>query len=282
MKIILKILIVCITLISSRIYGQVFTDQGIGSGSSIILLPTGSIAPIANFRIQFHHFTFFKKHSLNSFDITTGLSSHMEFYIKYAAELNQKFMPATITGFGGKFQFPFHIPYIYRSAIWAEYVNSAAFDKFVLFPSNQARFGIVTSLYTNSFEPTVFIGVNKLQSNTRFLGSLGSTFSVNKKIKLGLEFTYGYFGNHDFTSLMSITYRIFSNLSTQITGGYIVATSLKSYTASAGISLTTGEIDFSPRSEIEVKQIVPSFDEIMKSIEENREDEKQKEQKNEI
>lgn len=278
MKIIFKILIACIVLYNSKIYCQAFTDQGVGSGSSIILLPTGSVAPSGNFRLQFHHFSFFRKHSLNSIDITTGLSSHMEFYIKYATELNQKFMPATITGFGGKFQFPFEIPYIYRSAIWAEYVNSAAFEKFVLFPSDLIRFGIVTSIYTNAIEPTLFMGMNRFNSNIRFLGSLGSTYSVSPNVKLGLEFTYGYFGNHDFTSLVSITYRILSNLSTQITGGYILATSLKSYTISAGLSLTTGAIDFSPRRDVEVKQIVPSFDDIMKSIEENGEAEKQKEQ----
>lgn len=272
-----KRLFVILIICNIKAYSQAFTDQGVASGSSIILLPTGSIAPTANFRIQFHHFTFFQKHSWNSIDITAGLSSHLEFYIKYAAELNQKFMPATTTGFGGKFQFPFDIPYIYRSALWAEYVNSAAFDKFALFPSDLVRFGVVTSLYTNAIEPTLFLGVNRFQSQTRFLGSFGSTYSLSDKAKLGLEFTYGYFGNHDFTSLVSITYKIFSNLSTQLTAGYISATSIKSYTISAGLSLTTGLIDFSPRKEVEVKQIVPSFDEIMKSIEGNSQDEKQQE-----
>ncbi|MDI6804072.1 MAG: hypothetical protein QME58_09530, partial [Bacteroidota bacterium] len=245
------------------------------STMSLILLPTGSVAPSSNFRVQYHHFTFFNNHSFNSIDVTGGFSSHLELYLKYASEINGHVLPASVTGFGGKFQFPFEIPFIYRAAIWAEKINSTASDKLVLFPADMTRLGVVASVYTNAIEPTVFLGINKIDKGTRFLGSVGSTYSVNRNYKLGLEFTYGYFGNHDFTSLLSLTSRIFSNLGLQVTGGYISGTSVKRWTVSAGISLTTGAIDFSPRREQETRQIVPSFDDIMKSIDENKEETKE-------
>ncbi len=270
-----KILILLILVNFASVHSQNFTDQGISSGSSIILLPTGSVAPSSNFRVQFHHFTFFKNHSFNSIDVTGGFSSHLELYLKYATELNGLLPPASVTGFGGKFQFPFEIPFIYRAAIWAEKINSAAFDKIVLFPADLTRFGVVASVYTNAVEPSVFLGINKIDTGTRFLGSIGSTYSISRDYKLGLEFTYGYFGNHDYTGLLSLTSRIFSNLGLQVTGGYISGTSVKSWTVSAGISLTTGAIDFSPRREQEIMQTVPSFDDIMKSIDENKEETKE-------
>lgn len=272
---IFKILILLALVNSASVQSQNFTDQGVSSGSSIILLPTGSIAPASNFRVQFHHFTFFKNHSFNSIDVTGGFSSHLELYVKYATEINGHVLPASVTGFGGKFQFPFEIPFIYRAAIWAEKINSAASDEMVLFPADMTRFGVVASVYTNAIEPTVFLGLNKIDKGTRFLGSVGSTYSISRDYKLGLEFTYGYFGNHDYTSLLSLTSRIFSNIGLQVTGGYIAGTTVKSWTVSAGISLTTGVIDFSPRKEQEIRQTVPSFDDIMKSLDENKEETKE-------
>lgn len=275
-----KILILLILVNITLVHSQNFTDQGISSGSSIILLPTGSVAPSSNFRVQFHHFTFFKNHSFNSIDVTGGFSSHLELYLKYATEINGHVLPASVTGFGGKFQFPFDIPFIYRAAIWAEKINSTASDKMVLFPADMTRIGVVASVYTNAIEPTVFLGINRIEKGTRFLGSVGSTYAISRDYKLGLEFTYGYFGNHDYTSLLSLTSRIFSNLGLQVTGGYISGTTVKSWTVSAGISLTTGAIDFSPRKEQERLQTVPSFDDMLKSIEETKTEESKKEEKN--
>ncbi len=277
---VVKILILLIVVDITFVHSQNFTDQGISSGSSIILLPTGSVAPSSNFRVQFHHFTFFENHSFNSIDLTGGFSSHLELYLKYSTEINGHIFPATVTGFGGKFQFPFEIPVIYRAAIWAEKINSSASDKLVLFPADMTRAGVVASIYTNAIEPTVFIGINKIDTGTRFLGSIGSTYSINRNYKLGLEFTYGYFGNHDYTSLLSLTSRIFSNLGLQVTGGYIAGTTVKSWTVSAGISLTTGAIDFSPRKEQERLQTVPSFDDMLKSIEETKTEDSKNENKN--
>lgn len=259
-----------IFLFSFSLNSQNFSDQGMYSGSSIILLPTGSVAPSGNFRINLNNLTFFKNHSISSVDITGGLSSHMEMYFRYSSEVNRYIIPTSVTVVGGKFLMPLRIPIIYRAAIWGEVIRSPISEKISMFPANLARFGSVVSLFTNNIEPTLFLGFNKINRNINLLSSISTLYIVNDATKLGIEFSYGYFGNHDYTGLIGVTRRVFSNMSLQLTTGYIVGHTIQSWVVSLGISLTTEKIDFSPRKEQEIKGHVPSFDEIMKSIEEQK------------
>ncbi|MBI3193301.1 MAG: hypothetical protein HYZ34_02405 [Ignavibacteriae bacterium] len=256
---------------------QLFTDQGVFSGSGLTVLPTATVVPMSEFRAQYTRFNHFNSAGFgaNVLGFSCGLSSSLEGYARVSDEQTGKVASQLSFGFGGKFRFPMMIPTIRRLAIWGEATSSEMEPNSTIFPSDAVRGGVLATFDSNGIHPTLLLGVSTMEGKTLPLIGAGVTYAVSNETQVGIELLHGYLKKNSFQAILSASTRVFPNVSIQIAPGFISTSTTSSWIISAGISCSTADIDFHPVTEqvvIEEYQL-PAIEELEKqSSQENQRD----------
>ncbi len=264
-------------LVVSASNAQLFTDQGVYSGSGLTVLPTATVVPMSEFRVQYTRFNHFNSAGFgaNVIGFSCGLSSSLEGYARVSDEQVGKLASQVSFGFGGKFRFPMMIPTIRRLALWGEATSSEMDPNSTIFPSDAVRGGVLATFDSNGIHPTLLLGVSRIDGQTRPLIGAGVTYAVSNETQLGLELMHGYLKKNSFQAIVSASTRLFPNVSIQIAPGFVSTSTISTWMISAGISCSTADIDFHPVTEevvIEEYQL-PSIEDLEKqSSQENNRD----------
>ncbi len=263
-------------LLSTGSKAQLFTDQGVFSGSGLTVIPTATVVPSNEFRIQCTRLTHFQseKNGLNVFGLSSGFSSTLEGYIRLTSEQTPSVSSQIAYTFGGKFRLPFMVPLVRRVAFWFESTESDMSPASTLYPTEALRYGAVATFDSNGIHPSLLLGVSKLDGKFRSLIGAGVTVATSHTTQVGLEVMHGYLTSRSLQVYASGSARLFPNISVQISPGYVTTSAQSSWMVSIGISCSTADIDFHPQSEAVANGEefqMPSFEEIEKqSVDEKK------------
>jgi len=256
---------------------QLFTDQGMMSGSGLMILPTATIAPASEMQVQYSRLTFLQNNSprANVLSLSCGFSSSLEGYARFTSEELRTISSQSAYSFGAKFRFPGSFPVLRRLALWGEstFSDMQPEGKPSLFPVGATRGGIVASLDSNGFRPSFFIGGSQINNSFSPLIGGGITIALGHRAQLGGEFLQGYFGKNTNQSILTGSVRIFSNVSLHISPGYFSADSFNGWMISGGFSLFTADVDYHQVNDVSENKDdfrLPSIDELEKQMQEEK------------
>ena len=232
----------------SAMSAQEFTDQGMFSGSGLTIIPTATIAPPSEFRLQYSRMDLPERsHSgINIVSLSTGFSSSLEGYSRFTSEQAGTAVSQETYGFGLKLHVPVDVPVLRRLAFWVERTISDRSDPAALYPTDALRTGAIATLDSNGIRPTFFIGMSSLNSRIYPLVGAGVTIAASHNAQIGFEAMNGYFGQKSYQVAATGSVRIFSNMSIHASPGYLSTPGVSSWTISLGISCATTDIDFHP------------------------------------
>jgi hypothetical protein len=256
----------------SMAYTQTYTELGAVSGSGLKILPSTSVAPTAQFRLNTSRIDFLHRgqRGMNIYELSAGFSPNLEGYLKFSTEEYNAISSIASVGFGAKFQLPFSLPVVDRSAIWGETIYSED-DRSTVFPSAINRYGFMSSIEWQYSKAILLFGFSGESNLDRVLLGTGYMIGLNRSLQVGAEILYGYVDNHSIHAFLAGTYRIVSNVSIQMSPGYLQSSSVTTFLFSAGISISTADIDFTPVNEPTIDEFhIPSFEEIEKQTKEEK------------
>ncbi|TAK51074.1 MAG: hypothetical protein EPO24_16190 [Bacteroidetes bacterium] len=262
-------------LFSLGSYGQLFTDQGLFSGSGLTVVPTATVVPPSEFRLQVSRVQHVQDTELgiNVIGVGYGLSSTLEGYVRLTGEQFGSAFSQVGYSFGGKFRVPMLIPGIRRLAFWVESTNSDMYQQPAAYPTEAFRYGAIATFDSNGIHPSLLLGLARLNNKTRPLIGAGVTYAVSQRSQIGFEVAYGYLNSTSVQIIASGATRVFKNISVHFSPGYVSSLATSSWMLSMGISFSTTDIDFHPKTEVAPLDEfqLPSFEEIEKqSIEEKK------------
>lgn len=247
---------------------QLFTDQGLLSGSGLTVLPTATIAPSMEWRLQYSRVNYLKSSTtgMNIATLSAGLSSTLEAYLRFTGEQSGTFSSQLAHGFGGKFRFPGLVPVVRRLAIWADVTSTDQAISSALFPSDAFRTAVTATFDSNGVHPTALIGVARIGDVSHVLFGGGVTIATGNSSQVGFEFVHGYMGKNSDQLVASGSMRVFPNVSFHASPGYLSTSTVSTWTISFGISCSTSDIDFHPVLEEKRENdfILPTIEEIEK------------------
>ncbi|GEM_PF-1949711 len=249
-------------------HAQFFTDQGLFSGSGLTVMPTATVVPAAEVRLQYSRVDYLKggRRGLNVIGLSAGFSSSLEAYMRVSGEQVGGPQSLVAYGFGGKFRLPVLVPVVRRLALWAEATASDQYHPTALYPSDAFRAGVTATFDSNGIHPTILIGFTTLQDRTRPLVGAGMTIAAGNHAQVGVEFVHGYLGLNSAQMASTASFRVFPNISLHASPGYLSMPGASTWTFSFGISCTTSDVDFHPvyEEKKENEFILPSIEEIEK------------------
>jgi hypothetical protein len=250
-----------------------FTDQGILSGSGLMILPTATVAPPSEMQVQYSRLIVLRNGAarINVFGLTSGFSQSLEGYGRLTSEELQTVSSQISYAFGLKFRFPGLLPVVRRLALWGESTFSDMREQNhpSLFPGQATRGAFLASLDSNKFHPTFLLGVSWIDNSTSLLTGGGITLALGHRAQLGLELTHGYLNPNSTESVLTGSFKLLSNTSFHVSPGYISTSGVSGWMISAGISLSTSDVDYQQVSESDGnkdKFILPSIDELEKQL----------------
>ncbi len=262
---------------------QMFTDQGVMSGSGLTLMPTATVAPPSEMQLQFTRMglTDGSANRLNLVGLTWGLSSSVEGYARLTSEEVGTVSSQISYSIGGKFRFPGSVPLLRRLAFWGEATVSDmdAQNRTLLIPVKAVRAAAIASLDSNGFHPTFLLGVCRAQEVIRPMVGGGLTIALGHPAQLGVEFIQGYLGRRSAQAMITGSVRIFSNVSLHVSPGYATTPALNSWIISGGISISTADIDYHQVRESTEEQDefkLPSIEELEKQSQQDHQQEEKK------
>lgn len=268
-------LISVILLMHATAGAQMFTDQGLFNGSGLTVLPTATIAPPMEFRVQGSRVTYFNHGGtgVNVVSLNAGLSSTLEAYVRLTGEQSGAFSSQIAYGFGGKFRIPALIPVVRRLALWVDVTSADQNIGSPIFPTDARRGGVTATFDSNGVHPTVLLGLVTIGEDTRVLAGAGITIAAGNSIQMGFEFVHGYLGKNSAQIGATSSVRAFPNVSLQASPGYLSAPGVSTWTFSFGISFGTADVDFHQVREDRKSDefILPTIEEIEKQKDEPRE-----------
>jgi hypothetical protein len=227
---------------------QLFTDQGMMSGSGLSVLPTATTVPAAEMQAQVTRISFLSTspERANIVGLTLGLSTSIETYVRMTSEELHTSSAQMSYSFGGKFRYPEEVPLVRRLALWIESTFSDMNDQSVptIFPTKVNRAGFTASLDSNGFRPTLFFGGTQLQKVVTPMGGAGFTVALGHRAQLGAEGMWGYLEKGSIQAALTGSVRIYSNISLHVTPGYIKTNSVNGLMFSAGFSLSSADVDY--------------------------------------
>jgi len=248
---------------------QLFTDQGMMSGSGLSLLPTATTAPASEMQVQATRMSFLSTspERANIVGLTFGLSTSLEGYFRITSQEIQTSTSEISYGFGGKFKIPGTVPILHRLALWGESTISDMGEQSIptIFPAQANRGGITASLDSNGFHPTLFFGGIQLDHIVTPMAGAGFTLALGHSAQAGLEAMWGYLEQGSMQAAFSGSVRLYSNISLHIIPGYLTTTAAKGWMISAGISFSSTDIDYHQvRGDDNDKDkfLLPSIDEL--------------------
>lgn len=243
-----------------------FTDLGISGGSSIVIAPTISVAPSSQLRVNMSRVDFLRggMKGFNVYTLHGGFSTNLEAFISMYSEQTGAISSDVSYGIGGKFLLPFRVPVIGHLAIWCETISSPLSSEKGLFPQNTTRFFFIGGRSIGNFNPIVIAGAMNINHKYLPVTAVGGTYPLSSEFKIGGEGIYNYFGMREKQGMLSGMVRIFSNISVQISGGYMHSKPMSSWIFSAGFSLATADLNLSPKPPAALKVVIPSFEDMEK------------------
>jgi hypothetical protein len=252
--------------------GQVEDGKTFSCGNNVAFMPTASTFPYSNFKVQTGRLNFISKpiSGLSNFELTAGLSSNTEFYLKLLLEASGSLSKYSSFGYGGKLILPFNVPFVRRMALWSESVSTPLEDSMSFLPQNVLRGGLAANFDILNLESTLLVGITKSNKTVRPLTGIGIMMPASNLLKLGSEVIYNYFGRKEIQGIATGNVRVISNMSIQISAGYLSSRKISSWLYSINVSFTTADIDFFPKNETQQQDIVPSFEEIEKQSSEDK------------
>jgi hypothetical protein len=240
------------------------------SGSGLTVLPTATIAPPTEFRVQLARMDYLKSGygGANVFTMTTGFSPNLEGYARVMGEQLGTYNSQLTYSFGGKFRVPGTLPVVRHLAFWLESTQSDAAQPGVFFPPEGTRAAAVATFDSNGVHPSFLLGYASIYGGTNVIAGAGLTVAVSHDIQLGAELLHGYLERNSAQIILNGAYRLLPNLSLHVSPGYMSTSAGATPTVSLGISCTTAGIDFHP-AQVEQKTddyIMPSIDDIEKQL----------------
>lgn len=247
---------------------QLFTDQGLLSGSGMTVIPTATVVPTAEFRLQYSRISYLMSggNGVNVISLSSGFSSSLEGYMRVTGEQLGLSQSQLAYGFGGKLRIPALLPVVRRLALWMETTSSDQYYPSRIFPSDAFRTALTATIDSNGIHPTILVGMTRMENLIRPLVGAGVTIAAGNHVQVSLELVHGYFGRKSAQAAATASMRIFPNLSLHASPGYLSTPNISTWTFSFGISCSTTDIDFHPVYE-EVKgdeYILPSIEEMEK------------------
>lgn len=247
---------------------QFFTDQGMLSGSGLAAVPTASLAPAAEFRVQYFRLSRLDAGSrgLNVFGMSTGFTETLEGYARLSGEQSGTPLSQISYTFGGKFRYPGLLPVVRRLAVWAERSMSDRIEPSAVFPADAFRSGITVTFDSNGIHPSLFLGLSNTRDDLHPMVGAGVTFAVSHSAQLGVDLVHGYLGRNSAQISGMASFRVFSNVSLHVSPGYLASGGIHASTIAAGISCSSADIDFHPVIEKRKTEefILPSIEELEK------------------
>ncbi|MFI5253434.1 MAG: hypothetical protein ACHQQQ_13500 [Bacteroidota bacterium] len=258
---------------------QTVSDLGMMGGSGLTFTPILAVTPESHFRFDMTRLNFLNAGTgnINTFGITGGLSSNMEFSAKFqSVQAGTSLSPAFI-GFGGKIVAPLDFPYGTHIAFWDEVVSTSNVVSLKLMPIRVNRAMIIIQpgilRYLNG---DLLMGLTSIDNTKRLVFGFNGSRSLNGWLKIGGEFQNNYYGINDRQESMLILLRPQSNLCLQLSPGYLQSSAASSWMFSIGICASTAGIEFiNPEKPKEKPMLVPSIDDLEKQLNEEKKKEKE-------
>ncbi len=230
---------------------QTITDQGLLSGSGMSFLPTASLIPLTEFRVQTSRVSYLSggRRGFNIFSVGVGMSTYIEGYARVTAEQTGVIQSQIAYAFGAKARIPVPFPMLRRAALWVERSSTELFLRGNLLTPEATRFGVLATSDSNGIHPTAIAGFTSINGLLRPLVGAGVTIAVGNGSQATIEAMHGYLGRKSFVAAAGFSHRLFSNVSVNVSPGYMTLPGASTWMLSAGISLTTAAIDFHPATE---------------------------------
>ncbi len=263
-------LLALLLLASVPAVAQPMSDLGLVGGSGMAFTPTIGVTPESHFRLDITRLSFVNggEGGLNSYGITGGLSSNMEFSAKFQSLQAGTALSPSFIGFGGKFVFPFLFPFSSRIALWAEEVSTTSENGSALLPSGITRGALIIQPgMLSTLNANLFVGVTSAENERRLAAGCNASHVFNSFLKVGGEFQYNYYGDNDRQGSVLLLFRAHPNVCVQLSPGYLRSNGVSSWMFSAGVSVSTASIEFmNPEKPKEQPAVIPSFDDLEKQI----------------
>jgi hypothetical protein len=151
--------------------------------------------------------------------------------------------------FGAKVRIPVPFPVLRRAALWAERSSTELFLNNTLLTPEATRVGVLATSDSNGIHPTMLVGFTSVRGLTRPLVGAGVTIALGNGSQATIEAMHGYLGRKSLVAAAGFSHRLFSNVSVNVSPGYMSVPGASTWMLSAGISLTTSAIDFHPATE---------------------------------
>jgi hypothetical protein len=256
------------TVMTIPAVAQNYAELGVMSGTGVVFMPTSSVSPNAQFRVDGSRIGLFQQggHGLNLISISSGLSRFVEAYLNFTNEQSGYAQSTTAMNIGGKFTLPVIVPLIKLVSLWGEFATSQSEDHSQLYPLKYSRAAIIVTPFTNGIRPSILIGTAKPQNTGGDLMTGGSlVVSPNHTTQLGIEYLHGYAGDGTNDITLNGNVRLFSNISLHAGPGYVSRPTVSGWIWTIGLSLSSSDVDFHPVIvEHKSEYRLPSIEEIEK------------------
>lgn len=248
---------------------QLFTDQGLMSGSGMMIVPTTATAPVAEFSLQSARVEFLRpgERGMNVVTFVGGFSSHVEGYLRLTGE--QIGMPSSMMSysFGVKMRSPISLPVAEQHALWLESGSTEQEMQRAVYPPNVFRGGIVLAFGTNGINPVALAGVASVEGNISPLIGGGVTYAAGHDAELGAELLYGYAGSRTLHAVLDAAIRVLPHVSVHAMPGYITSPTASTWLFSIGLSFSTADIDYHPeRVSNNGEFVMPSIEDVEREM----------------
>ena len=237
-------LLFCAAVLQAQTIGA----GGTMSGSGLLLLPAVAATPASQFRLHTSRVEYLRAQTggMNVMELTTGLSSHLEAYVRLAAERSIPGRSVLAPGFGGKLILPFEVPLAGTVGLWADAHQPDGEERSPLFTARAVRTGLVVKPSGNGFQPAVVGGVAVIDGERHLLAGVAVATALDHDWQIGLEGAYGYLGKQTGVVAGTAHARVFPHVLLQMSAGAVTGAGALLPLLSLGVSVSTADIDFAP------------------------------------
>jgi hypothetical protein len=267
--------LLAVTLLPAAGSAQTFSEAGVASGTGLTFLPTPGIAPVAHWRASFERIDYTAEHlrGMNVLGLGYGLSTNVEGYVRLTSEQLGTISSLISYGFGFKAALPIEVPVLEASGAWFETSVSEVERQSPFFPPAATRGGLTASIGSPAFRALFVGGVSSVAGDAMLLAGAGVTWAPASAIQLGAEVLHGYADPSSIHAMMDLSVRVISNVLLVASPGYITTDIASTWTVSAGLCISTADIDFRPAAAAAVKKgeyTLPSLEDIIKDSSEEK------------
>lgn len=255
---------------------QVFTANGMASGTGLSYLPTPGLTPVAHWRAHYGRIDFLRSgmRGMNVFGMSYGLSTNVEGYARLTGEQLGTLSSLTSYGFGVKGTLPVPLPVVEAAGLWFETSVTEEHQQSAFFPVNTSKGGITLSFGSNFFRGILLTGINSVEGTVLFLSGAGVIWAPGSSVQVGAEILRGYITHSSVHAAMDISVRIVPHVALFASPGYLSTQYSRTWSMSVGFSVATADIDFRPSVAVTQRDEfkLPSLEDIMNepSEEENQ------------